>query len=55
MKDFTPAMVALQGLFHHESQVGSHKGPFVITDIAGVGFSFHESIPLLACGSRCGS
>jgi hypothetical protein len=40
-KDFAQAMVALRGLFGHEGQIGGYKGPFVITDVCGVRFSFH--------------
>jgi hypothetical protein len=42
IKDFAQAVLTLRGVFGHEGQIGGHKGPFVITDIAGVRFSFHD-------------
>jgi hypothetical protein len=31
IEDLTQAVLALRSLFGHEGQIGSHKGPFVIT------------------------
>jgi hypothetical protein len=43
IKDLAQAVLALRGIFGHEGQVGSHKGPFVIANITGVRFSVHTS------------
>ena len=43
IEDLTQVMVVLRHLFRHQGQVGGHNGPFVITNITGVRFSFHTS------------
>jgi hypothetical protein len=41
IEDLPQAMFALGGIFSSEGQVWDHQGPFIITDITGVGFAFH--------------
>ena len=41
IKDFTLVVLALRRLWRHQGQVGSHKAPFVIAYITGIGLSFH--------------
>ena len=43
IKDLAQAVLPLRGVFGHEGQIGGHKGPFVVTDITGVGFPFHTA------------
>ena len=39
IQDFAQTVHTLRRLLGHEGQIGGDKGPFIITDIAGVGFS----------------
>ena len=39
-------VLSLRGIFRHQGQIRCGKCPFIITDITGVGFSFHTpSLP----------
>ena len=43
IEDFTQTMRPLGRVCGHEREIGGHKGPFVITGVAGVGIAFHTS------------
>src|SRR5947209_17198655 len=40
-QDLSPLPSPLGRFFNHQGQVRGHKSPFIIADIAGVGFSLH--------------
>ena len=41
IEHFSQVVLSLVRFFGHQCQIGSHQGPFFITDITGIRFSFH--------------
>jgi hypothetical protein len=43
IEDLTHTVLPLWGFYRHEGQIEGHENPFIITDIAGIGFTFHAA------------